>query len=46
MILGELVSEVTNLPEGLISVTVPAHRFCRFDCGPGPLPKVVIDAWS
>ncbi|CAK79197.1 unnamed protein product (macronuclear) [Paramecium tetraurelia] len=46
MVLGEMVSEVTNLPEGLIAVTVPAHRFCRFDCGPGPIPKVIIDAWQ
>ncbi|CAD8090479.1 unnamed protein product [Paramecium sonneborni] len=46
MILGEVVSEVTDLPDGLVAVKVPAHRYCRFDCGPGPLPKVVIDAWQ
>ncbi|CAK57064.1 unnamed protein product (macronuclear) [Paramecium tetraurelia] len=46
MVLGEVVSEVTDLPEGLVAVTVPAHHFCRLDCGPGPIPKVVIDAWQ
>ncbi|CAD8093707.1 unnamed protein product [Paramecium primaurelia] len=46
MVLGEMVSEVTDLPEGLVAVIVPEHRFCRFDCGPGSIPKVVIDAWQ
>ncbi|CAD8194513.1 unnamed protein product [Paramecium pentaurelia] len=46
IVLGEMVSEVNDLSEGLVAVTVPAHRFCCFDCGPGPIPKVVIDAWS
>ncbi|CAD8099116.1 unnamed protein product [Paramecium primaurelia] len=46
MVLGEMVSQVTDIPEGLVAVKVPAHHFCRFDCGPGPIPKVVIDAWQ
>ncbi|CAD8162504.1 unnamed protein product [Paramecium pentaurelia] len=46
MVLGEIVSDATNVPEGMVSVQVPAHRFCRFDCGPGSIPGVVIDAWQ
>ncbi|CAD8182467.1 unnamed protein product [Paramecium octaurelia] len=46
MVLGEIVSDASNVPEGMVSVQVPAHRFCRFDCGPGPIPGVVIDAWQ
>ncbi|CAK66670.1 unnamed protein product (macronuclear) [Paramecium tetraurelia] len=46
IVVGELVSEVTNVPEGMVSMQVPAHRFCRFDCGPGPIPDVVIEAWQ
>lgn len=45
MLLGEVVSEVGELPEGFSSIEVPASSFCKFNVGPGPIPKVVIDAW-
>ncbi|CAD8141136.1 unnamed protein product [Paramecium pentaurelia] len=46
IVVGELVSEVKKVPEGMVSIQVPAHRFCRFDCGPGPIPDIVIEAWQ
>lgn len=35
MLLGEVVSQVDELPDGLISVTIPDHRFCKMIGGPG-----------
>ncbi|CAD8139606.1 unnamed protein product [Paramecium octaurelia] len=46
IVVGEQVSQVKNVPEGMVSIKVPAHHFCRFDCGPGPIPDVVIEAWQ
>lgn len=46
MLLGEVVSEVGELPDGLVAVIIPAHSFCRLDCGSGQIPDIVIDAWQ
>jgi len=44
--IGEEVSEVGALPEGVSSFVVPAQSYAKFTTEPGPMPQVVHDAWQ
>lgn len=43
--LGEEVSVLDLVPEGLSSLVIPAGTYTRFTTEPGPLPHVILDAW-
>ena len=43
---GEKVSEVGELPHGFTTITLPEGPYSRFVCGPGPLPKLCVNAWQ
>jgi predicted transcriptional regulator YdeE len=43
--LGEEVSSIDNIPEGLSTITLPYGTYTRFTTQPAPLPHVIIDAW-
>jgi predicted transcriptional regulator YdeE len=44
--LGEEVSDLSHIPEGLCSLVIPAGTYARFTIEPSPLPQVIMDAWS
>jgi predicted transcriptional regulator YdeE len=45
-VLGVRVSAVDKLPEGMISVTVPAGKYAIIDSEKGPLPEVLPKVWQ
>jgi predicted transcriptional regulator YdeE len=45
-VLGVRVSAVDKLPEGMISVTVPAGKYAVIDSEKGPLPEVLPKVWQ
>lgn len=44
--IGEEVSSMDNLPEGLHSHIIPPQTYIKFTTEPGPMPNVVINAWQ
>lgn len=44
--IGEQVSNFDNLPEGFVSLTIPAQKYAKFTTNPGPMPHVVINGWQ
>jgi predicted transcriptional regulator YdeE len=44
--IGEEVSSIDSLPEGLHELLIPAQPYIRFTAGPGPMPNVDIEAWQ
>lgn len=44
--IGEEVSEVGTLPEGLTTLTIPTGRYEKFTSPRGAMPGVVIEAWQ
>ncbi len=44
--IGEQVSTFDHLPEGFISLTIPAQTYAKFTNGPAPMPMVCIDMWQ
>ena len=42
---GEEISSVDVLPEGLDLLSIPAQTYIKFTTENGPMPQVVIDAW-
>ncbi len=44
--IGEEVSSVNNVPEGLRMITIPQSKYQRFTTDEGPMPQVVIQAWQ
>jgi predicted transcriptional regulator YdeE len=45
-VLGARVSAVDKLPQGMISVTVPAGKYAIVDSDKGPLPEVLPKVWQ
>ncbi len=43
--IGEQVSEFSSLPEGFVSLKIPAQHYAKFTTDPGPMPEVVRNAW-
>ena len=44
--IGEEVSSLDEVPEGLSSLIIPEQTYVKFTAGPGPMPAVVKDAWE
>lgn len=44
--IGEEVSSVDNIPEGLKSHIIPPQTYIKFTTEPGSMPNVVINAWQ
>ncbi len=44
--IGEKVTDFTNLPEGLSSLTIPVQKYIKFTTSSGEMPGVCIDAWQ
>lgn len=44
--IGEEVSSIDNIPEGLESHIIPPQNYIKFTTEPGPMPNVVINAWQ
>lgn len=44
--IGEEVNAFEKVPDGFKTLTIPALNYAKFECGPGPMPKVCIDAWQ
>ena len=44
--IGEEVSSMDNIPEGLESHIIPPQTYIKFTTEPGPMPNVVINAWQ
>ena len=44
--IGEKVDSFDNLPEGLVSLTIPPQNYIKFTNGPGNMPGVCIDVWK
>lgn len=44
--LGEEVSSVEEVPDGLSSLVVPAGAYTKFTTMPAPIPHVIMDAWQ
>ena len=41
-----MVGDVKELPEGLSKVTIPAHKYCKIECGPGSLFEIKVNVWK
>lgn len=44
--IGEAVSDLNDVPEGLTPMTIQAGDYECFTTEPGPMPQVVIQAWQ
>lgn len=44
--IGEAVSTIDDIPEGLESHIIPPQTYIKFTTEPGPMPNVVINAWQ
>ena len=44
--MGQEVSEIGTLPAGLASLIIPAQTYVKFTTEPGPMPQIIIDAWT
>lgn len=42
---GEEVSAVDQIPEGMERLVIPAQRYVKFTNGPGPMPAIVQEPW-
>lgn len=43
--IGEEVTHVTTIPEGLTQLVIPEQTYAKFTNGPAPMPAVCINAW-
>jgi predicted transcriptional regulator YdeE len=43
--LGEEVSTLESVPEGLVSMVLLAATYARFTTQPAPIPQVILDGW-
>ena len=43
--IGEEVTDVTDIPEGLTQLVIPEQTYAKFTNGPAPMPAVCINAW-
>ncbi len=44
--IGEEVTELKELPEGMTAITIPAQHYLKYTTFPGPMPQVCINAWQ
>ncbi len=44
--IGEEVDSLDNIPEGFVSLIIPAQKYMKFTNGPASMPKVCIDIWK
>ncbi len=45
-VLGAIVSDTTNIPQGMVSKKVPAGRFKVITSDKGPVQNIVIKSWQ
>jgi predicted transcriptional regulator YdeE len=45
-IIGEEVKNLDDIAENLSSHIIPAQKYTKFTSEKGPMPKIVIDAWT
>lgn len=45
-LIGEEVTSLHDVPDGLTAVRIPRGKYQKFTAGPGTMPSVVIDAWK
>ena len=43
---GEQVSAFATVDPSMEVLTIPASQYAQFECGPGPMPQVCINAWQ
>lgn len=43
---GEEVNSLDEIPGGFEALIIPASNYIKFECGPGGMPIVCIDAWK
>ncbi len=43
--IGQEVSCVDKIPDGLKVLTIPAQTYVKFTTDPGPTPQIIINAW-
>lgn len=43
--IGEEVTAIDDIPEGMELLVIPAQRYVKFTSGPGPMPQVVQEPW-
>lgn len=43
---GEEVTSIDEVPEGLELLSVPASNYTKFTIGPGKMPEICIQAWQ
>lgn len=43
---GEEVDSFESINPMFTSLTIPASNYAKFECGPGEMPMVCIDAWK
>lgn len=44
--IGEEISSLEGIPEGLESHIIPSQTYIKFTTQPGPMPTVLINAWQ
>lgn len=43
---GEEVDSFEKIPDGFEVLIIPRSNYTKFECGPGQMPTVCIDAWK
>ena len=43
---GEEVDSLKEIPDGFETLIIPPSNYTKFECGPGGMPAVCIDAWK
>ncbi len=43
--IGEVVTDLTDAPQGLTAIHIPQQRYVKFTNGPAKMPDVCIQAW-
>lgn len=44
--IGEEVTSLQDIDKELETLSIPAQRYIKFTCGPGPMPDLCIEAWQ
>jgi predicted transcriptional regulator YdeE len=44
--IGEEVLSFDDVPEGFVTLTIPAQAYVKFTNGPGAMPNVLMDVWK
>ena len=44
--IGEEITHVADIPEGLTQLVIPEQTYAKFTNGPAPMPAVCINAWQ